>query len=196
MSNDSQIRIHDVELLSDNWGTLKKTTFDYRRSDGSWQTQVRETYDRGNGAVILLYNRARGTVVLTRQFRLPAYVTGHKEPLIEACAGLLDARDPETAIRHEAEEETGFRVGTIERLWDVYMSPGSVTEKLYFFTAPYDSGMKQSDGGGIASEGEDITVIEFKLDDALNMVTRGDIKDAKTIMLLQHAALAGLCLPC
>lgn len=181
------------ELLSDNWGRLTRHTYDFRRSDGTVQRLTREAYDRGHGATILLYSRETGTVVLTRQFRLPAWLTGHPEDLVETCAGLLDARDPETAIRHEAEEETGFHVGEVERLWEVYMSPGSVTERLTFFVAPYTRDMKRSDGGGVEAEGEEIEVLELPLEEALAMVRRGEIIDAKTIMLLQHAALEGLC---
>ncbi len=192
---DDRIVISTSEVLSNNWGTLTRYTYDFRRTDGTTQTLTRETYDRGHGAVLLLYNRLRRTVVLTRQFRLPAYVTGHKEDLIEVCAGLLDERDPETAIRHEAEEETGFRVNQVEPVWHAYMSPGSVTERLHFYTAEYDNSSRQGAGGGVHSDGEDITVFEITLDDALTAIDRGEIIDAKTIMLLQHAALKGLCCP-
>lgn len=190
-----RIVITETKVLAEDWGVLTKYTYDYLRSDGTRQTLTRETYDRGHGAVLLLYNRDQGTVVLTRQFRLPAFVTGHHDDLIEVCAGLLDQRDPETAIRREAEEETGFRVGAIEPLWHVYMSPGSVTERLYFYVAEYDQSARQHAGGGLISDGEDIAVLELTLDDALAMVDRGEIIDAKTIMLLQHAALKGLCRP-
>jgi nudix-type nucleoside diphosphatase (YffH/AdpP family) len=187
-----RLRIRHVKVLSDDWGILKKTTFDYLRKDGTWQTQNRETYDRGNGAVILLYNRSARTVVLTRQFRLPAYVNGHPEPLIEAPAGRLDADDPETCIRKETEEETGYRVSQPRRVFNAFMSPGSVTERLVFFVAEYDPADRVAAGGGDADEGEDIEVIEPTLDDALAMIERGDIADAKTIMLLQYAQLHGL----
>tara|TARA_Y100000815_G_scaffold230613_1_gene220428 strand:- start:142 stop:846 length:705 start_codon:yes stop_codon:yes gene_type:complete len=187
-----RVTIRDETLLSDNWGRLTRYQIDYRRSDGRIERQTREVYDRGEGAVILLYDRDGGTVVLTRQFRLPAFVAGEDPELIEACAGLLDAQDPETAIRREAEEETGYRVGTVERLWTAFMTPGSVTERLHFFIAPYEAGMKISGGGGEEAEGEDIEVLEMRLAEALEMVRTGEICDAKTIMLLQHVALAGI----
>jgi len=187
-----RIRIRQVEVLSDDWSVLKKTTFDYLRTDGTWQTQNRETYDRGNGAVILLYNRSAQTVVLTRQFRFPAYVNNHPEPLIEAPAGRLDQNDPETCIRKETEEETGYRVSQPRRIFNVFMSPGSVTERLVFFVAEYDTDDRVAAGGGDAAEGEDIDVIEPTLDEALAMIERGEIADAKTIMLLQYAKLHGL----
>lgn len=186
------VRIRDTRTLSDDWYLLKKTTFDYRRRDGSWQTMSRETYDRGHGAVILLYNLARRTVVLVRQFRFPAYGYGgaHDGYLIEAPAGLLDAASPEDRIRAEAVEETGFRVDRVQRVFDAFMSPGSVTERLHFFVAEYEPGHRAGDGGGVAAEGEDIEVLELGIDDAMAMVADGRIEDGKTIMLLQHAALS------
>jgi nudix-type nucleoside diphosphatase (YffH/AdpP family) len=184
-----RIRIRSVELLSDDWARLTKTTFDYRRSDGSWETQIRQTYDRGNGAAILPFDRERKTVLLVRQFRYPAFVTGHPEPLIEACAGLLDEHDPETAIRKEAEEELGYRMRDIRHLYTPYMSPGSVTERLSFFTADYSPEDRISAGGGAAEEGEDIEVVEMTLDEAMEQVRDGRIIDAKTIMLIQHLRL-------
>ena len=187
---DDRIRIRSVEVLSDDWAVLKKTTFDYRRRDGAWETQVRQTYERGDGAVILPYDRERGTVLLVKQFRFPAYVTGHKEPLIEACAGLLDADDPETCIRREAEEELGYRMRDVRRLYACYMSPGSVTERLWFFVADYRPEDRISDGGGHPHEGEDIEVIEMTLDTALELIAKGEIVDAKTIILAQHLALS------
>ena len=187
---DSRVRVHDVRVLSDDWYVLKKTTFDYCRRDGRWQRLSRETYDRGNGATLLLYDRARRTVVLTRQFRYPAYVNGSSDGLlIEACAGLLEQDDAESCIRREAEEETGFRVGTVTRLFEAYMSPGSVTERLVFFAAEYTASARVGAGGGAAEEGEDIEVLELPLDRALGMITTGEIVDGKTILLLQHAAL-------
>jgi nudix-type nucleoside diphosphatase (YffH/AdpP family) len=189
---NDRVRIRDVKVLADDWFVLKKTTFDYRRNDGRWQALSRETYDRGNGAVILPYDRSRGTVLLTRQFRFPAYVNGHAEPLIEACAGLLDARDPETCIRQEAEEETGCRLVAVRRVFEAFMSPGSVTERLVFFVAEYSAGDRISAGGGVAAEGEDIEVLELPLDKALAMIDGGEIVDGKTIILLQYARLAGL----
>lgn len=192
LSIHDRIRIRQVKVLSDDWSVLKKTTFDYLRKDGTWQTQNRETYDRGNGAVILLYNRSARTVVLTRQFRFPAYVNNHPEPLIEAPAGRLDEHDPETCIRKETEEETGYRVSRPRRVFNVFMSPGSVTERLVFFVAEYDPADRVAAGGGDAAEGEDIDVFEPTLDEALAMIDRGEIADAKTIMLLQYAKLHGL----
>lgn len=189
----ARVRITDEKLLSDDWSVLKKTTFDYRRRDGSWQRLSRETYDRGNGASILLYNRAQRTVVLTRQFRFPAFVNGCPDGmLIEACAGLLDAEDAASCIRREAEEETGYRIGTVHKVFEAYMSPGSVTERLCFFVAPYEHVQRVSAGGGDPLEGEEIEVLEPTLDEALAMVARGEICDGKTIMLLQHAKLSGL----
>ncbi len=189
---DEPIHIRSVEVLSDDWAILKKVTFDYRRRDGSLERQVRQTYDRGHGAVILPYDPERGTVLLVRQFRLPAYVSGHPEPLIEACAGLLDRDDPETCIRREAEEELGYRLRRTEPVFHVFMSPGSVTERLMFFVARYSPDDRIGQGGGDAHEGEDIEVLELGLDEALAMVDRGEIIDGKTIMLLQHLKLKGL----
>jgi len=184
---DTPITVKHEELLSKNWGVLKKTTFDYQRRDGRVETHTRETYDRGNGATILLYNRAQGTVVLTRQFRLPAYVNGHPGFLIEACAGLLDAGNAEEAIKRETEEETGYRITDPVKIFEVFMSPGSVTERLAFFVATYEPGTRISAGGGI--DGEDIEILELSLEAALRMIDTGEIMDGKTIMLLQYAQL-------
>jgi len=184
-----RVRIKTVETLSDDWYVLKKTTFDFLRSDGTWQQQSRETYDRGNGAAMLLYNLERRTVILTRQFRFPAFANGHPGMLIEAPAGLLDAASPEERIKTEVEEETGYRVEHIRKIFEAFMSPGSVTEKLHFFVAEYEPGMKVGSGGGNPSEGEDIEVLEMPIDQATAMVGDGRIVDAKTIMLLQYAAL-------
>ncbi|KNZ31080.1 MAG: GDP-mannose pyrophosphatase [Methylibium sp. NZG] len=190
---NDRVRVVEERLLSDNWYTLTTTRFDYRRRDGTWQQQNRETYDRGNGAVLLLFNAARSTVVLTRQFRFPTYVSGLADGmLVEACAGLLDGDDPHACIRREAEEETGFVVRSPHKVFEAYMSPGSVTEKLHFFVAEYDDADRVSAGGGHAAEGEDIEVIEMTLAEALQQVAGGAIQDGKTIMLLQHAALVGL----
>lgn len=190
---NDRVKIKSVDILSDNWYILKKTTFDYLRKDGTWQTQMRETYDRGNGAAILLYNREKGTIILTRQFRFPAYVNDVVDGMmIEACAGLLDNDDPETAIRRESEEETGYRIGEVKKVFEAYMSPGSVTEKLHFFVAPYDPEEQVSDGGGKEHEGEDIEVLEVPLAEAASMISEGTIQDAKTIMLIQYAQLTGL----
>jgi len=168
---------------------LRTTTFDWRRRDGTWQTQSREHYDRGNGAVLLPYNRAGRTVLLVRQFRYPAFVNGYDDLLIEAAAGLLDDADPEVRIRAEVEEELGYRLVEVRKVFEAFMSPGSVTEVLHFFVAEYDAAMRIGDGGGHPDEGEDIEVLEVEIEEALRMVADGRILDAKTIMLLQHLAL-------
>ena len=184
------MRIHGVETLSDDWYVLRRTTFDFLHQNGTWSRQSRETYDRGNGATILLYDEDNGNVLLTRQFRLPAFVNGHPDGmLIEAPAGLLDGDEPSEAIRREAEEETGVRVGAVTRLFEVFMSPGSVTERVTFFAAPYTAEDRVREGGGLASDGEDIEVLEVHLAEALRMVREGEIVDGKTIMLLHWAAL-------
>ncbi len=189
MSIADRVRIQKVEVLSDAWYVLKRTTFDYCRADGTWQTQQRETYDRGNGAVILLYDETRRTVILVKQFRFPAFVNGEDDLLIEAPAGLLDDAEPEERIRAEVEEETGYRVRDVEKVFQAFMSPGSVTERLHFFIGRYEPGDRISAGGGHADEGEDIEVLELPFDEAMEMVASGEIHDAKTIILLQHAAL-------
>lgn len=186
---EDRIRIHKVETLSDDWFVLKKTTFDYRRSDGTWQRQSRETYDRGHGATILLYNRELRTVVLVRQFRFPAYSENHDGFLIETAAGLLDQATPEVRIKAEVEEETGYRIGAVQKVFEAFMSPGSVTERLHFFVAEYDPASRPGSGGGVAEEGEDIEVLELKMEQAMAMMASGEIADGKTIMLLQYAAL-------
>jgi nudix-type nucleoside diphosphatase (YffH/AdpP family) len=189
MTISDRIRVKDVRLLSDNWYTLKTTTFEWRRANGEWQTQHRETYDRGNGATLLPYNLARRTVMLVKQFRYPAYVNGCDDLLIEAAAGLLDNESPEKRIRAEAEEEIGYRLRDIRKIFEAYMSPGSVTEKLHFFVGEYQPDMKIGSGGGNPDEGEDIEVLELSIDEALVMIADGRIMDAKTIMLLQYAAM-------
>ena len=188
MDND-RVRIRNVEVLSDDWYLLKKTTFDYRRADGVWQTMSRETYDRGNGATILLYNLSRRSVILVRQFRFPTYDDAHDGFLIETPAGLLDNASPEQRIRAEVEEETGYRVGAVRKVFEVYMSPGSVTEKLHFFIGEFEVDARSGDGGGNLEEGEDIEVMEVPIQQALMMVAEGEIADGKTIMLLQYAQL-------
>ncbi|WP_051710014.1 NUDIX domain-containing protein [Andreprevotia chitinilytica] len=188
-TSTQRIKIVDVEVLSHDWYLLKKTTFDYRRNNGSWQRQSRETYDRGNGATILLYNTAQRTVILTRQFRFPAYVNGHSGMLIETAAGLLDDATPEQRIKAEVEEETGYCVQSVRKVFEAFMSPGSVTEKLFFFVAEYDPASKVSAGGGVEAEGEDIEVLEIPFAESLAMIGRGEIMDGKTIMLLQYAQL-------
>jgi len=184
-----RVRVIESRVLSDDWYLLKKTVFEFRRADGSWQRQQRETYDRGNGATLLLYQLNSRRVVLTRQFRFPAFVNGHDGMMVEAPAGLLDQATPERRIRAEVEEETGYRVGEVRKVFEAFMSPGSVTEKLFFFVAEYDTASKVSAGGGIEAEGEDIEVLELPFEEALAMVRRGDIVDGKTIMLLQYAAM-------
>ena len=189
MSISDRIRVKNVRLLSDNRYILKTTTFEWRRANGEWQKQDRETYDRGNGATLLPYNVKRRTVVLVRQFRYPAYVNGCDDLLIETAAGLLDNESPENRIRAEAEEETGYRLHEVHKVFEAFMSPGAVTEKMHFFVAAYEPDMKIGSGGGLASEGEDIEVLELSIDEALAMIADGRIADAKTIMLLQYAAL-------
>lgn len=186
----NQIKILKTEILSDNWYILRKITYEYQKKDGSMQTQTREAYDRGNGATILLYNKAQHTVILTRQFRLPTYVNGNTSGmLIEACAGLLDKDNPEDCIRRETEEETGYKIKDVQKVFEAYMSPGSVTEILYFFVAEYEKSMKVNEGGGVAHEEENIEVLELPVDQAMNMIASGEIKDGKTIMLLQYVKL-------
>lgn len=185
MSNPN-VRILKQHLLSDNWYVLKKIDFELQRRDGSWQPQTREVYDRGNGATIGLYNRARRTVILTRQFRIPAFVNEHHGYLIEAAAGLLDDASPEERIRLEAEEETGYRVRSVRKLFEAFMSPGSVTERVHFFVGEYQPEDRVADGGGLAEEGEDIEVLELPFAEALAMVDDGRIMDGKTLILLQY----------
>ncbi len=188
-STNPDIRIDDVVVLSDNWYVLRRVDFEQRMPDGTWTSQQREAYDRGNGAVMLLVDWERETVVLTRQFRAPAYLNGSRDGmLIEAPAGLLDDDDAATAIRRETEEETGFRVGEVEQLFDLFMSPGSVTERVVFFTATYSAEDRVSGGGGVEAEGEAIEVLELTIDEALAQVQTGAIQDGKTVILLQWAA--------
>lgn len=188
-----KIKIVKTELLSDSWYVLNKITLDYQKNDNTWETQIREVYDRGNGAVILLYNSNKKTVVLTKQFRLPTFLNGNETGImIEACAGLLDKDNPEECIIRETEEETGYRLSKVKKVFETYMSPGSVTEILYFFIGEYTAAMKVSDGGGIANEHENIDVLEFSFEKAYNMIASGEIKDAKTVMLLQYAKINNL----
>lgn len=186
----SNIKILNTEILSNNWYILKKVSYEYTKQDGSKHTQVREAYDRGNGAAILLYNKEQNTVILTRQFRLPTYINGNESGmLIEACAGLLDQDQPEDCIRRETEEETGYKIKDVRKIFEAYMSPGSVTEILYFFIAEYSKDMKVNEGGGVEHEEENIEVLELKIDEAMNMLANGEIRDAKTILLLQYVKL-------
>lgn len=178
------------ELLSDNWYSLNKVTFEYQREDGEWETQIREAYDRGNGAAILLYNTKKGKVVLTKQFRMPTYLNGNKDGMmVEVCAGLLEKGNAEETIKMEVEEETGYKIDKVEKVFEAYMSPGSVTEILHFFIGEYEDAMKVSDGGGAEDETENIEVLELDFTEALDMIKSGEIKDAKTIMLLQYAQI-------
>jgi nudix-type nucleoside diphosphatase (YffH/AdpP family) len=188
-----EIKIQKEEILSDNWYILRKFTYDFKLKNGNWQTQSREAYDRGNGAVILLYNAEHKSVILTRQFRLPSFINGNPSGmLIEACAGLLDKDSPEDCIRREVEEETGYKVSHVRKIFEAYMSPGSVTEILYFFIAEYAADMKVHEGGGVEHEQEEIEVLELPFEKALTMIDEGGIRDAKTIMLLQHLRLKGI----
>jgi nudix-type nucleoside diphosphatase (YffH/AdpP family) len=192
LTGNPDVVVRDVELLASGWHVLRRTTLDRRRPDGTWTTEQRETYDRGNGATLLLYDVARRTVLLSRQFRFPVYVNGHPDGLLlETAAGLLDDDSPEDAVRREVEEELGVTVGAVQHVFDVWMSPGSVTERLHFFAAPYSPADRTGDGGGVAEEGEDIEVVELPFDEALDMIDDGRIADAKTVMLLQWAALRG-----
>ena len=187
MKNDN-VKIQQTEILSKNWYTLKKVTYDYLKKDGIWQSQSREAYDRGNGAAILLYNKETQTVILTRQFRMPTYINGNETGMmIEVCAGLLDEHDAEECIRRETEEETGYKIKEVRKIFEAYMSPGSVTEKLYFFIAEYSKEMKMTEGGGLEHEQEDIDVLELPFEKAYQMIDTGEICDAKTIMLLLYA---------
>ncbi|MEO8712697.1 MAG: GDP-mannose pyrophosphatase NudK [Parafilimonas sp.] len=189
---NDKIRILNTEILSDNWYVLKKVTYEIFNS-GAWRKQTREAYDRGNGATILLYNKEAQTVILTKQFRLPSFINGNQSGmLIEACAGLLDEDNAEDCIKRETEEETGYKIKDIRKIFEAYMSPGSVTEILYFFVAEYAESMKVHEGGGIEDEQEHIEVLEIKLDDAMQMISNREIKDGKTIMLLQYAKLTNL----
>ena len=187
------VKILDTKVLSDNWYVLRKITYEYSKKDGTKLIQSREAYDRGNGATILLYNQFQKTVILTRQFRLPTYVNGNETGmLIEACAGLLDKDNAEDCIRRETEEETGYKITDVRKIFEAYMSPGSVTEILYFFIAEYSKEMKVTEGGGLEHEEENIEVLELGIDNAMDMIESGEIKDGKTIMLLQYIKLKGI----
>lgn len=190
---NKNVRNIEKEILSDNWYTLNKYTFEYQKPDDTWETQNREAYDRGNGAAILLYNVDKGTVVLTKQFRMPTYVNGNEDGMmIEVCAGLLDGDNPADCVRKETEEETGYKINNVKKVMQTYMSPGSVTEILYLFVGEYDDSMKVSEGGGAADETENIEVLELAFEKAMDMIFTGEIIDAKTIILLQYAKLKGL----
>jgi len=189
----NHIKIRNTEVLSDNWYTLRKITYDFLQKDGTWSTQSREAYDRGNGATILLYNLDLKTVVLTKQFRLPTFLNGNSTGmLIESCAGLLDQDNAEECIKRETEEETGYRISKVKKIYEAYMSPGSVTEILHFFIAEYATHLKVSEGGGLEHEQEEIEVLEVLFETALSMIDIGEIRDGKTIMLLQHLRLKNI----
>ena len=189
LDGNPNVRVREVEVTSDGWHVLRRTTFDYRGRDGRWTTQTRETYDRGNGATVLLYDPAGRTLLLTRQFRFPAYVNGHQDGmLIESAAGLLDGDSPEEAIRREAAEELGVSIGELTHLFDLYMSPGSVTERVHFYAAPYVPA-EVVGGGGVEEEGEEIEPVVVPYDEALQLIADGRIADGKTVILLQWAAL-------
>ena len=189
MTISDRVRVKNVSVLSDRRYRLDEVEFDYRRGNGEWQTQKREVFDRGHAAALLPCNLASRTVVLTRQFRLPPYLAGHDDLMIEAAAGMLDDETPEKRIRSEAEEEIGYRLHDVQKVFEAFMSPGSVTEKIHFFVAEYDAAMRVGDGGGLEEEGEDIEVLELSIEQAIEMISDGRIVDAKTIMLLQYAAL-------
>lgn len=187
---EEDISIVNTEILSDNWSKLKKVTFKIRKKNGEWESQSREVFDRGDGATVLLYNKENKTILLTRQFRLPSYLNGNEDgKLIEACAGLLEENDPESCIRKESLEETGYKISEVKKIFETYMSPGAATEKLHYFIAPYSGKMKVSEGGGAREEKENIEVLELDFEEAFNMIYTGKIKDSKTILLLQYAKI-------
>ncbi|MBG49632.1 MAG: GDP-mannose pyrophosphatase NudK [Pseudozobellia sp.] len=187
---NNRIKNIDKKVLSDNWYILNKYTYEYQKDDGSWETQQREAYDRGNGAAILLYNKKKGTIVLTKQFRMPTYVNGNEDGMmVEVCAGLLDGLNPEECIKKEVEEETGYQIDRVRKVFESYMSPGSVTEILYFFVGEYEEKMRVNEGGGAEDETENIEVLELDFESALGMIASGEIRDAKSIMLLQYAKI-------
>ncbi|MFL9833028.1 GDP-mannose pyrophosphatase NudK [Chryseobacterium terrae] len=190
---ETKVSIEKTEILSEDWYILKKVTFNIKKENGEIETQTREAYDRGNGAVILLYNTETKNVILTRQFRLPTYINGNPDGmLIEACAGLLDNDNPEACAKKEAEEETGYKISKIKKIFEAYMSPGSVTEILHFFIAEYSDDMKIHEGGGLEEEGENIEVLQMQFDETLSMIDKGEIKDAKTIIVLQYLRLKNI----
>lgn len=188
-----KIKITKNEILSDNWYTLRKITYEYQKKEGDWETHYREAYDRGNGATILLYNKPNQSVILTRQLRIPTYLNGNETGMmIETCAGLLDTDNAENCIKRETEEETGYQINEVRKIFEVYMSPGSVTEIIHFFVGEYSKEMKVNEGGGLDEEQENIEVLEMPFEKAMQMITTGEIKDAKTIMLLQYAKINNL----
>lgn len=189
MNIRDNLRIIEKTLLSDDWAILTRYKIGWKRRDGKESVGFRQTYDRGNGSALLPYNLERRTVLLTRQFRLPAYVNGYDSLLVEVAAGRLDAEDPEACVRKEAEEELGLKIGSVTQVFNVFMSPGSVTERLHLYVAPYDANDRVSQGGGLEEEGEDIEVLEMTIDAAIAQMDDGTICDAKTVILLQYAAM-------
>ena len=188
--DNKRVKIKNIEVLSDNWYTLNKVTFDYLRNDGTWQTQIRESYDRGNGATVFMYNKETQNIVLIKQFRFPSFANGNEDGLlIETCAGLLDEDDPETCIKKEIFEETGYKIQAVKKVFEAYMTPGAVTEQMHYFIAEYSDDMKANNGGGLDSEQEDIEVLEMAFSEAIELMNNGTIKDAKTILLLQYAII-------
>jgi len=188
--NNPKVIINNIENLSNNWYTLDKVDFNYQTKDGKWQNQLRESYDRGDGAAILLYNTKNKTVILTKQFRMPSYLNEHEDGMmIEVCAGMLDKQDPITCIKNEAEEETGYKILNPKKVFEIYSTPGAVTEKIHYFIAEYSNEMKISEGGGLEEETEEIEVLELDFSSAIEMVSTGEICDAKTIILLQYAQI-------
>lgn len=188
--DNNRVIIKETEVLSDNWYVLNKITFDYLRNDGVWQTQIRESYDRGNGAAVFMFNKQTQNIILIRQFRLPSFLNGNESGfLIETCAGLLDKDNPEDCIKKEIREETGYQIQKVTKVFEAYMTPGAVTEQLHCFIAEYSDAMKLEQGGGLAHEQEDIEVLEMPFTDAIELLNTGKITDAKTIMLLQYAII-------
>ncbi|UMB59554.1 NUDIX domain-containing protein [Lutibacter sp. A80] len=190
---NSRVKINSVKNLANDYYKLDKVNFDYKTKDGIWQNQSRECYDRGDGACILLYNPLKKTVILTKQFRMPSYLNENEDGMmLEVCAGLLDKDDPFTCIKKEAEEETGYKINNPTKVFELYSTPGAVTEKIHYFIAEYNDAMKISEGGGLEEETEEIEVIEFNFEETLNLIKTGEICDAKTVILLQYAKINNL----
>lgn len=190
VTENKRVRIKEIKVLSNDWYELNKITFDYLRNDGIWQTQSRESYERGSGATVFMYNKSTQNIILIRQFRMPTLMNGNETGLlIETCAGLLDEDDPETCIKKEIEEETGYKLDKVTKIFEAFMTPGAVTEKLYYFIAEYTDDMKVNAGGGLDEEQEDIEVLEMPFSEAVKLLNNGEIKDAKTILLLQYAII-------
>jgi len=191
--NNPKVKIIAIKNLSKAHYKLDKVNFEYQTKSGNWQTQSRECYDRGDGAAILLYNPTKKTVILTKQFRMPSYLNGNQTGMmIEVCAGMLDKDNPEACIIKEAEEETGFKIKKPKKIFELYSTPGAVTEKIHYFIAEYNDQMKISDGGGLEEEHEEIEVLEINFEKTLSMIVTGEICDAKTVVLLQYAKLNNL----